>query len=91
MEINQVLEKGLSFHEAVSPLLKLAKFFSLLPIKGNNGISGSTFYYSWQIFYSVIIASIIVMQLGIILFWMFNTPWIFGKIGKNLIKKRKKN
>lgn len=86
MQINQVLEKGLSFHEVVSPLLKLAKIFPLMPIKGNNGISGSTFYYSWQIFYSVIVASIIVMQVGVILFWMVDTPWIFGKIGTTFNK-----
>lgn len=84
MQINQVLEKGLSFHEAVSPLLKLARVFPLMPIRGNKGISSSTCFYSWQMFYSVVTASIIGFMVGIILFWMVDTPWIFGKIGKRI-------
>lgn len=98
MKINQILEtvkrrpfeKGLSFHEAVSPVLKLARIFSLIPIKGVNGITSSTLYfeyYSWQILYSVITTSIIGMMIGLILFWMIETPINFGKIGKKLNKK----
>lgn len=82
MQINQELEKGVSFREAVSPLLKLARIFPLMPIRGIKGISSSTFFYTWQMFYSVITASFIGIMVGIILFWMFDTPWIFGKIGK---------
>lgn len=96
MEINQEIvnsrpnEKGISFHEAINPVLKVARIFSLMPIQGINGASSSTLYfeyYSWQNFYSVITSLLIGIMLGFISFWMIDTPMDFGKIGKKIIKK----
>lgn len=96
MEINQEIvknrpyEKGISFHEAIRPVLKLARIFSLMPIQGINGVNSSALYfeyYSWQIFYSAITALFIGIMLGFISFWIFDTPMNFGKIGKKIIKK----